>query len=638
MSFSNHEYLYQHLPSRFRREDKDLFLKRYLQFFGETLDDYDAKFDHFFESIDPTTASEEFVEFWLDNLFGWSWFPVWFTLADKRRLYANFGQHLARRGTRRGIELWLADFHIKARAVTRPVFTGEWAWGETDFFVADPLLILIKILYAEMQSLTEMASVGEAAWGESFYVDVEPLFTADEIADLLGYVQPHAQEILFVQTAGGTQPPRLSFYTIMNSKALRALSVPTDSANDLPEFLRFVATIISDLMRSDKLEGYTGDYTPLRTLDFNFAQLADAMNFARTLVDDYKAKRTFSDYVIANFVPLRTVNPSIDQLEEGLRVIMTIAADLGATASTIVPPDTTAPAVTITAPAEGATLSRSTNPFTATITDNSGEIRGIKFFVDDVELSGSEDTTPPYSVDIDETSLSPGEHILKVIGYDSAGNASAEATRTVIAPGPPDFLPSDLPLAVWFEPDKQGLANGALMSVLTNYKTGGGNDAVQATTVEQPVFVTDQANGRGIARFNGTCQFILSGMDAIAACTIYFVAKDTGATNFFLFSFGSDNRAVTSNFFTPGEYYFYDTPLTDIGANSLKNIDENSTPEFVKRTTSVGSTANGVWWIGSANVGAARAHTDLALLIVSTRILTTEEIAKLDVYAAKFGV
>ncbi len=34
MSFSNTNYLYTHLPARFRREDKDLFLKRYLQWFG----------------------------------------------------------------------------------------------------------------------------------------------------------------------------------------------------------------------------------------------------------------------------------------------------------------------------------------------------------------------------------------------------------------------------------------------------------------------------------------------------------------------------------------------------------------------------------------------------------------------------
>ncbi len=198
MSFKNLDYLYNHLPSRFRRDDKDLLLRRYLQFFGETLDDYDGKFDSFFESIDPATASEEFIDFWLENLFGWSWFPVWFTIADKRNLYANFAHHLARRGTARGIELWLADFHVHARIITRPIFYGEFVWGEPQLYVADPLVILIEVLSADMEHKTEISVVGESVWGEGVYIENEPLFTSGEFNALVRYEQPIAQEILFV--------------------------------------------------------------------------------------------------------------------------------------------------------------------------------------------------------------------------------------------------------------------------------------------------------------------------------------------------------------------------------------------------------------------------------------------------------
>lgn len=202
MSFSNQEYLYNNLPARFRREDKDLFLKRFLQFFGETLDDYDQAFDSFFENINPDTANETWVEFWLENLFGWSWFPRWFTLADKRRLYGNFAKHLARRGTAKGIEQWLADFGLVARVYTRPAFYGEQIWGENAVYVSAPLLIVVEILRVEAEYNAEFGALGDGCWGEQFYVRNQPLFTNAEIYGLLKYAQPQAQEILLIRRDG----------------------------------------------------------------------------------------------------------------------------------------------------------------------------------------------------------------------------------------------------------------------------------------------------------------------------------------------------------------------------------------------------------------------------------------------------
>src|SRR5215471_3199668 len=98
-SFSNGDYLYAHLPARVRRDDPNLFVKRFSQFFGTTMDGWDAIVDNFYQSIDPSTASEEFINWWLWALFGWSWYPSWFTLARKRALYAAFATHLAKRGT-----------------------------------------------------------------------------------------------------------------------------------------------------------------------------------------------------------------------------------------------------------------------------------------------------------------------------------------------------------------------------------------------------------------------------------------------------------------------------------------------------------------------------------------------------------
>lgn len=201
MSFSNRDYIYDHLPARYRRDDKDLFLKRFLEAPGVTMDEWDGKFDAFFNSIESSTADVDWIAFWLDALFGWSWFPSWFRLADKRRLYGNFARHLARRGTRRGIELWLLDFGIVARVHTRTPPWGEFVWGETTFAIPEPLHLVIEILFVKTPP-ADMCFLGEFVYGESFYVEPKAAFTDKEIADLVRYVQPHSQEILIVWRTG----------------------------------------------------------------------------------------------------------------------------------------------------------------------------------------------------------------------------------------------------------------------------------------------------------------------------------------------------------------------------------------------------------------------------------------------------
>ena len=196
--FSNLEYLYNHLPSRFRRDDKDAFLKRYLQFFGETLDDYDGDFDLFFQNINAETAGEIWIEFWLRELFGWSWFPRWFTIEDKRRLYANFAGHLARRGTAKGIELWLKSFSIIAKVFTKPQYYGEAVFGDEAFFSFEPLTIAVQISHVEPRQWQDEVVFGESCFGEAFYSDNDPLFTNLELIALLRFVQPDAQEILLI--------------------------------------------------------------------------------------------------------------------------------------------------------------------------------------------------------------------------------------------------------------------------------------------------------------------------------------------------------------------------------------------------------------------------------------------------------
>ena len=101
-------------------------------------------------------------------------------------------------------------------------------------------------------------------------------------------------------------------------------------------------------------------------------------------------------------------------------------------------PDTTPPAVSITSPASGATVS-GTISVTATASDNRG-VSGVQFQLDAAN-SGSEDTAAPYSIAWDTTTAPNGTHTLTAIARDAAGNQTTSEPVTVTvsnaAPPPP---------------------------------------------------------------------------------------------------------------------------------------------------------------------------------------------------------
>jgi hypothetical protein len=92
------------------------------------------------------------------------------------------------------------------------------------------------------------------------------------------------------------------------------------------------------------------------------------------------------------------------------------------------PPDTAPPTVSITAPANGATV-KGTVTLTANAADNVG-VAGVQFFGDGMAL-GAEDTAAPYSISIDTTTSSNGPHTLTAVARDAAGNTTTSAPVTV---------------------------------------------------------------------------------------------------------------------------------------------------------------------------------------------------------------
>src|SRR5207247_8522580 len=122
---------------------------------------------------------------------------------------------------------------------------------------------------------------------------------------------------------------------------------------------------------------------------------------------------------------------------------MTSAISVNARFTTV--NDTTPPAVSITAPTAGATVS-GTVTVTASASDNVGVV-GVQFKLDGANL-GAEVTSAPYSVSWNTTSANNGTHALTAVARDAAGNtATASVSVTVVsAPTITGFTPTSGPV------------------------------------------------------------------------------------------------------------------------------------------------------------------------------------------------
>lgn len=126
--------------------------------------------------------------------------------------------------------------------------------------------------------------------------------------------------------------------------------------------------------------------------------------------------------------------------------------------------DTTPPTnVTLTAPSAGATVS-GTVTISGTCTDETS-IRGVQFKRGTTNI-GSEDTSSPYSVSWDTTSVSNGAYSLTAVCTDNGGNSTTSAARsvTVSNSAPAQDCPANWktlhPTWIWcddFETDKSSV-------------------------------------------------------------------------------------------------------------------------------------------------------------------------------------
>jgi glutamine amidotransferase PdxT len=90
--------------------------------------------------------------------------------------------------------------------------------------------------------------------------------------------------------------------------------------------------------------------------------------------------------------------------------------------------DTSAPTVSLTAPASRARLT-GTVTVSATASDNVG-VAGVQFTLDGASL-GAEDTSAPFTITWNTATAANGSHTLRAIARDAAGNTRTSSARTV---------------------------------------------------------------------------------------------------------------------------------------------------------------------------------------------------------------
>jgi hypothetical protein len=99
--------------------------------------------------------------------------------------------------------------------------------------------------------------------------------------------------------------------------------------------------------------------------------------------------------------------------------------------------DSTAPTVSLSAPAAASTVSGSSVTVSATASDNVG-LAGVQFKLDGANL-GTEDTSAPYSISWNTTQVSGGSHSLMAVARDTSNNTTTSSPVAVTVSNPSAF-------------------------------------------------------------------------------------------------------------------------------------------------------------------------------------------------------
>jgi hypothetical protein len=159
--------------------------------------------------------------------------------------------------------------------------------------------------------------------------------------------------------------------------------------------------------------------------------------------------------------------------------------------------DTTQPSVSLSAPANGATVSGSSVAVSATASDNVG-VAGVQFQLDGANL-GAEDTSSPYSTTWNTTSASNGTHTLTAIARDAANNTKSASVTVTVSNAV--STPAGLLARLAFDEgtgstatDSSGKGNNGALQNGTTWTTGVSGSALNFDGVNDTLFIANSSS------------------------------------------------------------------------------------------------------------------------------------------------
>lgn len=179
--------------------------------------------------------------------------------------------------------------------------------------------------------------------------------------------------------------------------------------------------------------------------------------------------------------------------------------------------DTTPPTISLTAPANNATISGLSVTVSATASDNVG-VAGVQFKLNGANLGG-EDTSAPYSIALNTTTLINGTHTLSAVARDAAGNQTTATAVSVLVNNLVNTPPTVSSIAN--QTITAGTSTGPLAFTVSDLETAAGSLTVLSSSSNptvvpnsgvvfggsgssRTVTVTPAANQTGTATINVT--------------------------------------------------------------------------------------------------------------------------------------
>lgn len=172
------------LPGPYAVEARD-FWNRAFSIVAEELAAIDRLLDRFDLLLYAESAPEEWIDWILQEWFGWTLIPEGYPLSRRRRLLYrdqshNLALHYQRRYTVVGIRELLREFGVIADVVDRPLYVGDYL---TTRGVTTPLNVWVRILYREPWESPKDNYIGNYV-GHTYVYRTQPLVTNQFICAL----------------------------------------------------------------------------------------------------------------------------------------------------------------------------------------------------------------------------------------------------------------------------------------------------------------------------------------------------------------------------------------------------------------------------------------------------------------------